>query len=103
MSRLTRRPVGEHCSRPFNPSPQDRKSTRLNSSHLVISYAVFRLKKEHLDAVQGRLAGGCYFSGCQRTGKHQTVVLQSKIFIFNIQPTTGPKPPPRPPAAPCGA
>ena len=22
MSRLTRRPVGEHCSRPFNPSPQ---------------------------------------------------------------------------------
>src|SRR5256885_12291942 len=30
--------------------PQDRKSTRLNSSHLVISYAVFCLKKntEHL-------------------------------------------------------
>src|SRR5256885_11043282 len=26
-------------------SPQDRKSTRLNSSHLVISYAVFCLKK----------------------------------------------------------
>src|SRR2546426_6610363 len=25
---------------------QDRKSTRLNSSHLVISYAVFCLKKE---------------------------------------------------------
>src|SRR5256885_17058591 len=25
--------------------PQDRKSTRLNSSHLVISYAVFCLKK----------------------------------------------------------
>src|SRR2546426_8704381 len=25
---------------------QDRKSTRLNSSHLVISYAVFRLKKK---------------------------------------------------------
>src|SRR5256885_7171250 len=29
----------------------DRKSTRLNSSHLVISYAVFCLKKKnHLDA-----------------------------------------------------
>src|SRR5256885_2622400 len=31
---------------------QDRKSTRLNSSHLVISYAVFCLKKKnssHLD------------------------------------------------------
>src|SRR5688500_19995491 len=28
---------------------QDRKSTRLNSSHLVISYAVFCLKKKDLD------------------------------------------------------
>src|SRR5256885_12879686 len=30
---------------PFGPSA-DRKSTRLNSSHLVISYAVFCLKKK---------------------------------------------------------
>src|SRR5256885_2538629 len=29
----------------------DRKSTRLNSSHLVISYAVFCLKKKKIDAV----------------------------------------------------
>src|SRR2546426_7201404 len=28
------------------PPPIDRKSTRLNSSHLVISYAVFCLKKK---------------------------------------------------------
>src|SRR5256885_10896097 len=28
------------------PQAQDRKSTRLNSSHLVISYAVFCLKKK---------------------------------------------------------
>src|SRR5688500_20307623 len=28
------------------PRKQDRKSTRLNSSHLVISYAVFCLKKK---------------------------------------------------------
>src|SRR5256885_13279794 len=28
------------------PIPADRKSTRLNSSHLVISYAVFCLKKK---------------------------------------------------------
>src|SRR5258708_21844704 len=27
-------------------SPQDRKSTRLNSSHQIISYAVFCLKKK---------------------------------------------------------
>src|SRR5256885_5551834 len=31
---------------------QDRKSTRLNSSHLVISYAVFCLKKKKADSRQ---------------------------------------------------
>src|SRR5256885_12972641 len=30
------------------PSKRDRKSTRLNSSHLVISYAVFCLKKKKI-------------------------------------------------------
>src|SRR5256885_9992744 len=40
------------CSRVFDPGAivpggeADRKSTRLNSSHLVISYAVFCLKKK---------------------------------------------------------
>src|SRR5256885_12276511 len=34
---------GEQCTR-------DRKSTRLNSSHLVISYAVFCLKKKQLSS-----------------------------------------------------
>src|SRR3989454_6083999 len=33
----------------------DRKSTRLNSSHLVISYAVFCLKKKKKDKVQHQL------------------------------------------------
>src|SRR5256885_4448950 len=38
---------GSYGLRPFLPwSAQDRKSTRLNSSHLVISYAVFCLKKK---------------------------------------------------------
>src|SRR5688500_20032951 len=31
------------------PGDLDRKSTRLNSSHLVISYAVFCLKKKNID------------------------------------------------------
>src|SRR5256885_6432486 len=35
------------CSAP-SPSDEDRKSTRLNSSHLVISYAVFCLKKKKI-------------------------------------------------------
>src|SRR5256885_7329140 len=30
----------------------DRKSTRLNSSHLVISYAVFCLKKKNIHSLQ---------------------------------------------------
>src|SRR5256885_9013801 len=33
---------------------QDRKSTRLNSSHLVISYAVFCLKKKKHSALDER-------------------------------------------------
>src|SRR3712207_8987009 len=36
----TYRPVGAHAH------PEDRKSTRLNSSHANISYAVFCLKKK---------------------------------------------------------
>src|SRR5256885_10619077 len=44
--------TGDHCPEgwTFHQYPQspweDRKSTRLNSSHLVISYAVFCLKKK---------------------------------------------------------
>src|SRR3989454_3984534 len=34
--------------------PRDRKSTRLNSSHLVISYAVFCLKKQRFYIRQER-------------------------------------------------
>src|SRR3712207_7159001 len=34
--------------------PKDRKSTRLNSSHANISYAVFCLKKKHTSELQSR-------------------------------------------------
>src|SRR5437867_8258661 len=38
---------GQCCSRrSHQPASQDRKSTRLNSSHRTISYAVFCLKKK---------------------------------------------------------
>src|SRR5438034_8727773 len=37
---------GDPARRPPFVAPQDRKSTRLNSSHTVISYAVFCLKKK---------------------------------------------------------
>src|SRR5256885_10934275 len=36
----------ELCDRELHLPERDRKSTRLNSSHLVISYAVFCLKKK---------------------------------------------------------
>src|SRR5438874_3319611 len=40
-------PVGEAADRHRTQRlPQDRKSTRLNSSHVEISYAVFCLKKK---------------------------------------------------------
>src|SRR5256885_3299484 len=38
---------------PTRRFPSDRKSTRLNSSHLVISYAVFCLKKKkRIDSIE---------------------------------------------------
>src|SRR5256885_7904835 len=40
---------GSH-TKPSSGSMEDRKSTRLNSSHLVISYAVFCLKKKNTAA-----------------------------------------------------
>src|SRR5256885_9546784 len=48
--------LGDHIARPNHHRVRggpdlDRKSTRLNSSHLVISYAVFCLKKKKKRAV----------------------------------------------------
>src|SRR5439155_5102249 len=76
--RVGRAGVAGSCgawSRPLGSAgPGDRKSTRLNSSHVAISYAVFCLKKKNrhsseresqwsrgrsgLNARDGRLAGG---------------------------------------------
>src|SRR5256885_6767192 len=38
----------KHAERMSDDDVRDRKSTRLNSSHLVISYAVFCLKKNNI-------------------------------------------------------
>src|SRR2546426_3451945 len=40
---------------PASGDPRDRKSTRLNSSHLVISYAVFCLKKKNNQGTLGHM------------------------------------------------
>src|SRR5256885_12492355 len=72
----------------------DRKSTRLNSSHLVISYAVFCLKKTHvsdqtqlsqltpIDAAQPRVHTARVLSGMDPIPANdgpQTLVAQSSI------------------------
>src|SRR2546426_5765909 len=44
------------------PRARDRKSTRLNSSHLVISYAVFCLKKKHPRLRWQSPLGWCWYS-----------------------------------------
>src|SRR5437667_1176322 len=38
--------LGSHRAQLSGPCAEDRKSTRLNSSHITISYAVFCLKKK---------------------------------------------------------
>src|SRR3712207_8199257 len=40
--------VGDAEGQPIERRPRDRKSTRLNSSHANISYAVFCLKKKKI-------------------------------------------------------
>src|SRR3712207_8722347 len=44
----SRQIVGDEQHRHAEPSAKDRKSTRLNSSHANISYAVFCLKKKKI-------------------------------------------------------
>src|SRR5258708_15254636 len=79
--------VGEHIHRPVHVDRlgdvRDRKSTRLNSSHQIISYAVFCLKKKKniestsrendmSASVQGRCVHTFMLKG--KTAKHITII-----------------------------
>src|SRR5476649_785567 len=84
---------------------RDRKSTRLNSSHTVISYAVFCLKKKkqklnelanesarellpHSDHNVERQVD-CEVHGLRRVGVDVTAVVQrARSFFFNDTATT---------------
>src|SRR5476649_1855564 len=56
-----RRPAGDRVERgPAEPRP-DRKSTRLNSSHTVISYAVFCLKKKKITKIRSSIINTCTY------------------------------------------
>src|SRR5258708_15669916 len=48
---------------PWSAVEEDRKSTRLNSSHQIISYAVFCLKKKDQDHVAEGVGGDDCLSG----------------------------------------
>src|ERR1022692_1187748 len=63
----------------FDRSGLDRKSTRLNSSHLVISYAVFCLKKHQ----EFNKADPIWLSLCGRLGSDVRGVLR-------LEPLSGP-------------
>src|SRR2546430_9213537 len=52
---------GGDCHVPYRRSARDRKSTRLNSSHSQISYAVFCLKKKKHDEQHHRHSAGTHF------------------------------------------
>src|SRR2546426_4622840 len=59
----------ENCVRELEPAErlhEDRKSTRLNSSHLVISYAVFCLKKKK--TLYGSTTGNAVTVAIKRRG-----------------------------------
>src|SRR5215203_1538195 len=89
-----------------NRAPRDRKSTRLNSSHANISYAVFCLKKKttievHLTALNEHLSseptlhvlsGLCgdveLDNRVQQQDKHGTYQLSLLFFFFNDTATT---------------
>src|SRR5205807_829090 len=78
MTRRSRPRVG---ASPSSPS-RDRKSTRLNSSHRVISYAVFCLKKKNcgpigsLAILASRVAGAARIYVVEPNPKRAAIALQ---------------------------
>src|SRR5476649_1048799 len=82
---------------------QDRKSTRLNSSHTVISYAVFCLKKKKRPAGAAQPTGSCARSNMPRSRSSAGIVVSAlewctvampiscagvSFFFFNDTATT---------------
>src|SRR2546426_8197637 len=60
--------------------PADRKSTRLNSSHLVISYAVFCLKKKKIRLTDTTVNIGKSGSAFDPFIRHDYIVAPSSHF-----------------------
>src|SRR2546430_901589 len=65
------------CSMEFTPA-RDRKSTRLNSSHSQISYAVFCLKKKHNDKSVHGVLNPTYQAGLRRDAVQPDIEAERK-------------------------
>src|SRR5256885_13085413 len=61
------------CATPASAPTRDRKSTRLNSSHLVISYAVFCLKKKNNDKADTEVLHPTYQAWLRRHAVQQAI------------------------------
>src|SRR6267378_1670716 len=89
------------------PSPvQDRKSTRLNSSHVEISYAVFCLKKKNIlsrtppsffkyvreNMIRHEITSAAFFfalyASCLVSKSEDPCCISRRIFFFNDTATT---------------
>src|ERR1039457_607887 len=62
----------------------DRKSTRLNSSHLVISYAVFCLKKKTLDTSMPGAVG--FIHACSPDTDTRQIHARGSAVHHTLQP-----------------
>src|SRR3989454_8447137 len=68
---------------------QDRKSTRLNSSHLVISYAVFCLKKKNTTMEQNQLLTSCTAFSMKPKMKSGCVWFRSAAMVSGVLRANG--------------
>src|SRR5688572_32003508 len=77
---------GEHPAQsgqqPRSEPPEDRKSTRLNSSHSQISYAVFCLKKKKINQNVIFIKNHNIMTTCRRIRSYRAV--QRTVVCTNI-------------------
>src|ERR1022692_3734124 len=92
-------PLRKSCWRwPWRLCCLDRKSTRLNSSHLVISYAVFCLKKKIL-ILFGSNPKFDQVRSCRDCNRLAWLLELGAVFFFFLRDGPIPKIPPIPPQA----
>src|SRR6266496_2157420 len=71
-----------YCCATCGPPTEDRKSTRLNSSHVEISYAVFCLKKKNSNLWHP--SGFFFFFNDTATTEIYTLSLHDALPIFRL-------------------